>query len=105
MGTVAQVCDEVAVMYAGQVVEHSDALSLFSRPRHPYTEGLLRSVPDLRARDAELYSIPGAMPLPGRHPAGCRFAPRCSYAIDECHAAPDAHCIRSTELALAGPLK
>ena len=104
MGTVAQVCDEVAVMYAGQIVEHSDALALFSRPRHPYTEGLLRSVPDVRVRGAELYSIPGAMPLPASHPGGCRFAPRCPYAIDACRAAPDARCIRSDELALAGVL-
>ena len=104
MGTVAQVCDEVAVMYAGQIVEHSDALALFSRPRHPYTEGLLRSVPDVRARGADLYAIPGAMPLAGRHPAGCRFVPRCPYALDACRAAPDARCIRSAELELAGVL-
>ena len=104
LGTVAQMCDEVAVMYAGQIVEHRDALALYSRPLHPYTEGLLRSVPDPRARGAELYSIAGAMPLPGRHPAGCRFAPRCPYAIDPCHSAPDARCIRSAELALAGVL-
>jgi len=102
MGTVAQVCDEVAVMYAGQIVEHSDALALFSRPRHPYTEGLLRSVPDVRARGAELYAIAGAMPLPGKHPRGCRFASRCPYAKDACGSAPDARCIRSAELALTG---
>jgi oligopeptide/dipeptide ABC transporter ATP-binding protein len=89
-------------MYAGQIVEHSDALALFSRPRHPYTEGLLRSVPDVRARGAELYSIAGAMPLPGKHPGGCRFASRCPYVKDACGSAPDARCIRSAELALTG---
>ena len=113
MGTVAQVCDEVAVMYAGQVVERCEVLDLFSKPRHPYTEGLLRSVPDVRARgDAELYSIPGGMPLAGAHPPGCRFNPRCPYAVEQCRAAPvpllkvnkehDARCIRWAEIELAG---
>jgi peptide/nickel transport system ATP-binding protein len=112
MGTVAQVCDEVAVMYAGQVVERCDVLDLFVHPRHPYTEGLLRSVPDVRARDAELYSIPGAMPLAGVYPQGCRFSPRCPYAVDECREraiplsdAGELHlarCIRAPELELRG---
>ncbi|MGQ0653078.1 MAG: ABC transporter ATP-binding protein [Betaproteobacteria bacterium] len=112
MGTVAQVCDEVAVMYAGQIVERCDALELFARPRHPYTEGLLRSVPDVRSRGAELHSIPGGMPLPGAHPPGCRFSPRCPYVLEECRAAPvalfnagkehQARCIRAVELDLRG---
>jgi oligopeptide/dipeptide ABC transporter ATP-binding protein len=88
MGTVAQVCDDVAVMYAGQVVECCDALDLFARPRHPYTEGLLKSVPDVRSRGEDLYSIPGGMPLPGALPAGCRFNPRCPHVVEACRAAP-----------------
>ena len=112
MGTVAQVCDEVVVMYAGQIVERGDALDLFARPRHPYTEGLLRSVPDVRMRSAELYAIPGAMPLSGRYPEGCRFNPRCPYAVDACRGgeiplsavgpAHEARCILAPALDLVG---
>ena len=112
MGTVAQMCDEVAVMYAGQIVERGGAMDLFARPRHPYTEGLLRSVPDVRMRSTELYAIPGAMPLSGRYPAGCRFNPRCAHAVDACSAGKialsavgpehEARCILASTLALAG---
>ncbi len=111
MATVAQVCDEVAVMYAGQIVEHGPATEVYRRPRHPYTEGILRSVPDLKKRDAALYSIPGSMPLPGRYPDGCRFHPRCSYTVNSCRtgtitirrfgAAGVARCVRADELDLS----
>ena len=112
MGTVAQVCDDVAVMYAGQIVERGSALDLFARPRHPYTEGLLRSLPDVRMRSTELYVIPGAMPLSGRYPEGCRFNPRCPYVVDACRdgkislstvgPAHEARCILATALDLVG---
>jgi peptide/nickel transport system ATP-binding protein len=88
MGVVAQVADEVAVMYAGQVVEQADALELFERPEHPYTEALLGALPQLDAeltRDGRLQTIPGRPPELVDPPPGCRFAPRCVYAgIDDC---------------------
>ena len=112
VGVVAQLCDEVAVMYAGQIVERGGAQDLFERPRHPYTEGLLRSVPDVRMRSTELYAIPGAMPLAGCYPEGCRFNPRCPYALDACRdveislsavgAAHEARCILAPTLDLVG---
>jgi peptide/nickel transport system ATP-binding protein len=111
MATVAQICDDVAVMYAGTVVECGPALNIYRRPRHPYTQGLLRSVPNLKRRGEPLYSIPGSMPSLNQHPPGCRFEPRCRYAKKDCQTAPiamqnlgDAHvarCIRAEELNLA----
>jgi oligopeptide/dipeptide ABC transporter ATP-binding protein len=74
--------DEVAVMYAGRIVEHADVHTLFAAPRHPYTAGLLRSIPSVagRATGALPVPIPGAMPRLGRWPAGCAFQPRCARA-------------------------
>ena len=78
MGVVAEMCDRVAVMYAGRIVERGDAVGLFTRARHPYTVGLLRSVPrEGTARKSELPVIEGAVPSPFASPVGCRFAPRC----------------------------
>ena len=78
MGVVAEMCDRVAVMYAGRIVERGDAVDVFTRARHPYTVGLLRSVPrDDAARKSELPVIEGAVPSPFTLPPGCRFAPRC----------------------------
>jgi oligopeptide transport system ATP-binding protein len=85
MGVVAGLCDRVAVMYAGNVLEEGSAESLFYTPRHPYTEGLLRSIPSLDAApDADLKVIPGQPPNLLRLPNGCRFRPRCDYAMAEC---------------------
>ena len=79
LGVVAETCDEVAVMYAGRIVERAQARELFARPRHPYTIGLLEARPDPRAgRSGPLCTIPGMVPPPTRFPAGCRFHPRCS---------------------------
>ena len=83
MGVVADLCDDVAVMYAGEVVETGDIFAMFERPRHPYTEGLLRAVPRLQGR-SDLVSIPGTTPAPWDMPPGCRFEPRCPYAIGVC---------------------
>ena len=112
MATVSQLCDDVAVMYAGEIVECGPALDIYRRPRHPYTQGILRSVPNLKMRHQALYSIPGSMPPVGRYPPGCRFEPRCSYAMEACRAGPIAmesvdpahvaRCIRVDELNLAG---
>jgi oligopeptide/dipeptide ABC transporter ATP-binding protein len=85
LAVVAQTCDSVAVMYAGEVVETGLVADVFREPRHPYTLGLLRSVPDFeRVRATQLSSIPGTPPDLASHFDGCRFAPRCQYAQPDC---------------------
>jgi peptide/nickel transport system ATP-binding protein/oligopeptide transport system ATP-binding protein len=84
LAVVAQACRRVAVMYAGQVVETGTVDEVFREPRHPYTLGLLRSVPDVDGTRARLSSIPGAPPDPAALPDGCPFHPRCPFAIPEC---------------------
>jgi len=85
LGVVAQLCQEVAVMYAGRIVEHASAESLFARPRHPYSRALLGALPRLDApTQVDLPSLPGQVPEPGRFPPGCRFANRCPEARDRC---------------------
>ena len=128
LGVIADVADDVAVMYAGQIVEQRTAAELFARPRHPYTEALLHSIPQLTPRGEPLHAIPGMVPRPDQFPAGCRFAPRCSYAQEACTVAPVAmrdgslgvgstsgrvadalasstlaRCLRQDELVLSGP--
>ncbi len=84
LAVIAQTCEHVAVMYAGQIVETGPVMDVFREPRHPYTLALLRSVPDVeRVRD-RLDAIPGRPPELTALPAGCRFAPRCTFAGDEC---------------------
>jgi oligopeptide/dipeptide ABC transporter ATP-binding protein len=80
LGVVAEVCRTVAVMYAGRIVEAAPAAALFARPRHPYTDGLLRSSPRIGARGSRLAQIPGMVPAPGRRGPGCAFAGRCPRA-------------------------
>lgn len=88
MGVIAGHADRVIVMYAGQVVEDATTDELFSAPHHPYTEALLQSIPRLdQKQDEALYSIPGIPPDLSRPMDGCRFAPRCRYATDDCRAA------------------
>ena len=84
LGIVADICDKVAIMYAGRVVEYSDKRSLYTNPIHPYTRGLFRSVPDIDSDVDELPVIPGLMPDPVNLPTGCAFHPRCSLACEEC---------------------
>ena len=90
MAVVAQACAQVAVMYAGSFVEYGSATAMFEGPRHPYTVGLLGSIPRIEAgRKAEaLRAIPGAPPALGDFPAGCRFEPRCPLATAECGQSP-----------------
>ena len=83
-GIVANMCDRVAVMYAGRIVEIAPVRDLFERPKHPYTEALLRSVPDLETEVERLYSIDGQPPALHALPAGCSFAPRCPAARPIC---------------------
>ena len=88
LGVVAEVADRVAVMYTGRIVEESPVDELFARPKHPYTEGLLRSVPKLTsehvARKERLETIDGTVPRPTDLPPGCHFAPRCSHRMPRC---------------------
>lgn len=86
LGVVAESCQRALVMYCGSIVESGPTARLFARPRHPYTAGLLASIPRIRAeRIAELPVIPGRVPGPGDLPDGCRFAGRCSYVQPLCH--------------------
>jgi len=88
LGVVAEVADRVAVMYTGRIVEESPVDELFARPKHPYTEGLLRSVPKLTsehvAKKERLETIEGTVPRPTDLPPGCHFAPRCSHRMTRC---------------------
>ncbi len=86
LGVIAETADQVAVMYAGQIVEYAETQALFTRPRHPYTRGLLRSIPRLDAEQERLDIIPGVVPDARVFPQGCRFAPRCPLADDHCRA-------------------
>lgn len=84
LGVVAETCSRVIVMYAGNIVEEAPVKELFANPQHPYTEGLIASVPRLGKRLHRLPSIPGSVPDLSVMPEGCRFAPRCKYAQDSC---------------------
>ncbi len=84
LGVIAEVADRVAVMYAGKIVETGTVDEIFASPRHPYTKGLLESIPTLNEEKSRLSVIPGTVPDATRFPAGCRFAPRCSLAEDVC---------------------
>lgn len=84
LGVVAEMADRVAVMYAGQIVEETDVHTLFKNPKHPYTKGLIKSVPPLHQKDKTLYSIPGSVPSISQMPKGCKFHSRCLFATDIC---------------------
>jgi peptide/nickel transport system ATP-binding protein len=84
LGVVADVCDRVAVMYAGQIVEEATTEEIFESPAHPYTRGLLEAIPRIDATRGTLAVIPGQVPSPTEWPAGCRFHPRCPFAWDLC---------------------
>ena len=110
LGVVAEICDRVVVMYAGQVVEEATADALFVEPRHPYSEGLLGSLPQTAVIGEPLPVIPGQVPRPDALAPGCRFAPRCGYVTDVCatppplvvHGAGSTRCARVDELVLHG---
>ena len=86
LGVVAEVCDNVAIMYAGEIVEYGDLRHIYRNASHPYTEGLFGSIPNLNDETDRLKPIRGLMPDPADLPAGCSFAPRCPYATDRCRA-------------------
>jgi peptide/nickel transport system ATP-binding protein len=113
LGVIADIADDVVVMYAGQVAERAAVADLFDRPRHPYSEALLTSMPQLAAPGSALKVIAGQVPRPDEIVPGCRFGPRCDYVTDGCRAGPVAlepvpgsdelvRCIRQQDLVLSG---
>ncbi len=88
LGVVAEMCDMVAVMYAGKVVEYTDVHTLFRNPKHPYTQGLLNSIPRMGQKVERLEPIEGQPPSLSRLPEGCSFAPRCKHAMPRCREVP-----------------
>ena len=111
LSVIAEMCDRVAVMYAGQLVEAGRGEHVFLRPSHPYTEALLRSHPGVHTKGGQLVTIPGTVPDPSAMPAGCRFHTRCAYAVAECpttapqlvdHKVTLARCLRADQLDLQG---
>jgi peptide/nickel transport system ATP-binding protein/oligopeptide transport system ATP-binding protein len=84
LGVVAETADRVAVMYAGRIAEYADVRTLFGSPRHPYTIGLLESIPRMNRELDELPVVPGTVPPPTAFPPGCPFHPRCPFAVDRC---------------------
>ncbi|MEY9093666.1 ABC transporter ATP-binding protein [Paenibacillus sp. RC84] len=89
LGVVAEMCDRVVVMYAGRVVEEAPVQELFANPQHPYTKGLIQSVPKLRQKVRRLESIQGNVPDLSAMPPGCKFMPRCAYAMERCLQEPE----------------
>jgi oligopeptide/dipeptide ABC transporter ATP-binding protein len=90
MGVVAEMADRVMVMYAGEKVEEGDVESIFANPRHPYTKGLLKSVPSVDDEEYSLEPIPGTLPSLNEQIDGCRFHPRCPFAQERCkHEQPE----------------
>ncbi|TCK28032.1 peptide/nickel transport system ATP-binding protein [Ancylobacter aquaticus] len=113
LGLVAQTCSRLVTMYAGEVIEQGRIDDMLVRPRHPYTSGLLRSLPALAARKTKLPAIPGRVPMRGEMPDGCRFRPRCDFALPPCEAPQpldpvppvgQVRCCRNDELELKGVL-
>ena len=113
LGVVAETCDRLLTMYAGEIVEDAGVDDALLRPRHPYTSGLLRSIPRLSPRKSVLPSVPGRVPALTAMPAGCRFEPRCSHALAACRQPQSlvsiepprsARCARQTDLHLPGAL-
>lgn len=84
LGIVANICDKVAIIYAGDIVEFTDKYNLFRNPKHPYTKGLFGSIPDIEDDKDSLKPIKGNMPDPTNLPSGCPFHPRCDFAMDKC---------------------
>ena len=112
LGVVAEIADRVVVMYAGEIVETASVGPIYREPKHPYTEGLLKSMPQVGPRSGRLSSIPGRTPDPWAMPSGCRFHPRCPYSQPKCTEGPiplvdvgpgrRSRCIRVDEIELEG---
>jgi len=112
LGVVAETCSRIYTMYAGEVVESCSVDDALIEPRHPYTSGLIQAIPRSEKRRQPLYSIPGRVPPLSAMPDGCRFAPRCNHAVDECRRPQplltlgdrEVRCCRAAELTLPGAL-
>ena len=114
LGVVAEICDRVIVLYGGRIMEQAGVEDIYHRPSHPYTEGLLASMPQIGPRSGTLASIPGSTPVPSALPSGCPFHTRCPYVEERCTVPPIplielpgnryARCIRTHELALRGTI-
>jgi len=111
LGVVADLADDVAVMYAGEIVETGRLVDVFTDPQHPYTEGLISAIPRNEARSGDLATIPGVVPSPWEWPDHCHFADRCAHAVDACRQGPvelrvsksgSSRCVRLGELELGG---
>jgi oligopeptide/dipeptide ABC transporter ATP-binding protein len=108
LGVLAEICERITIMYAGQIAEDSPAERFFAGPRHPYASALLRCAPHPVGKGEPLEVIPGSPPAPGKWPAGCRFAARCAHRVDACVAGPvtlrepvartAVRCVRTDEL-------
>ncbi|ERT60116.1 peptide/nickel transport system ATP-binding protein [Peptoniphilus koenoeneniae] len=97
LGVVAEICDEVSIMYAGKIIEHGNLVDIFDNHKHPYTEGLFNSLPNIEDKGEPLKPIPGLVPDPSNLPSGCTFHPRCPYAKDICKdQVPEKICINDT---------
>jgi hypothetical protein len=97
LGVVAEICDEVSIMYAGKIIEHGNLVDIFDNHKHPYTEGLFNSLPNIEDKGEPLKPIPGLVPDPSNLPSGCAFHPRCPYAKDICKdQVPEKICINDT---------
>ena len=111
LGVVADLADDVAVMYAGEIVETGRLADVFTDPQHPYTEGLISAIPRNEARSGDLATIPGVVPSPWEWPDHCHFADRCAYVVEACRQGPvelgasrsgSSRCVRLGELELSG---
>ena len=86
LGVIAEMADDVIVMYAGRIIEQAPVHSLFAAPSHPYTQGLLASIPAVEGEQQRLQPVPGTVPPPHDRPKGCAFHPRCSFSDEKCRA-------------------
>ncbi len=84
LSIISETCNNLAIMYAGKIVEQGDVYSMFKKPLHPYTQGLIEAFPNIKEQRRKMYSIPGYPPNLLNPPPGCRFHPRCKYAMDIC---------------------
>jgi oligopeptide/dipeptide ABC transporter ATP-binding protein len=108
-------CDQVAVMYRGEIVERGQVAEVFAHPRHPYTQGLLGAVPDIESKDARLFAIPGEVAGPMTEIKGCPFHPRCILALNKCQGGEfslklvaeghESACIRQADVATLGAVR
>ena len=100
LGVVGEVCDHVAVMYAGEIVEKGELEQIFDRPKHPYTRGLFQCIPDIEEENSVIRPILGLMPDPFNLPSGCPFHPRCPECLEVCRTVPPPSCERDGHFVL-----